>query len=120
MFALRLRAAGFEQADRLVPVTFAVIVITVTVYGLAAVPLGRALGVAKGHGGGFLIVGANPLARTIGEALRAGGQQVLMVDTNPRHLAAARLAGFETLHDSAVGDRVWSGSRGRASACCWR
>ena len=106
VFALRLRSAGYEQADRLVPVTFAVIVITVTVYGLAAVPLGRALGVATGRGGGFLLVGANPLARTIGEALRAGGQQVLMVDTNPRHLAAARMAGFDTLLTTAVGDRV--------------
>ena len=107
VFALRLRAAGVDGAERLVPVTFAVIVITVTIYGLAAVPVGRALGVAKGRGGGgFLVVGANPLARSVGEALRAGGQQVLMVDTNPRHLAAARMGGFDTLHDSAVGDRV--------------
>ncbi len=106
VFALRLKEAGYEQADRLVPVTFAVIVITVTVYGLAAVPLGRALGVTKGGGGGFLIVGANPVAQAIGEALRAGGQQVLMVDTNPRHAAAARMAGFDTLLNTAVGDRV--------------
>jgi NhaP-type Na+/H+ or K+/H+ antiporter len=106
VFAQRLRQAGYPEADRLVPVTFAVIVVTVTVYGLAAVPLGRALGVATGTGGGFLIVGANPLARVIGEALRSAGQQVLMVDTNPRHLAAARMAGFDTVLHSAVGDRV--------------
>ena len=106
VFAQRLRQAGYPEADRLVPVTFAVIVVTVTVYGLAAVPLGRAMGVATGGGGGFLLVGANPLARVVGEALRAGGQQVLMVDTNPRHLAAARIAGFDTVLNSAVGDRV--------------
>ena len=106
VFAERL-GKEYPHADTLVPVTFAVIVITVTVYGLTAIPLGKALGVAKGRGGGgFLIVGANPLARAIGEALRAGGQQVLMVDTNPQHAAAARLAGFDTLLNSAVGERV--------------
>ena len=106
VFALRLRAAGYEQAGHLVPVTFAVIVVTVTVYGLTAVPLGRALGVAKGGGSGFLIVGANAVARAVAEALRAGGQQVLLVDTNAQHAAAARLAGFDTLLNSAVGERV--------------
>ena len=106
VFAQRLVAAGYENAGALIPVTFAVIVITVTVYGLSAVPLGRALGVARGRGGGFLIVGANPLARSLGEALRAGGQQVLMVDTNPQFAAAARLAGFDTMLHSAVGERV--------------
>ena len=106
VFALRLREAGYENAGALVPVTFAVIVITVTVYGLTAIPLGRALGVAKGGGGGFLIVGANAVARVVGEALRAGGQEVLLVDTNPAHAAAARMAGFDTLLNSAVGERV--------------
>ena len=106
VFAQRLRQAGVPGWDQMVPVTFAVIVVTVTVYGLTAVPLGRALGVAGRRGGGFLLVGANPLARQVGETLRAGGQQVLMVDTNPRHLAAARLAGFDTLLNSAVGERV--------------
>ncbi|HEX8199719.1 MAG TPA: cation:proton antiporter, partial [Isosphaeraceae bacterium] len=80
VFALRLRASGVEGADRLVPATFAVIVGTVGVYGLAATRVARRLGLSPSHPG-FLIAGANPVARAIGEALRAEGLPLLLVDT---------------------------------------
>jgi NhaP-type Na+/H+ or K+/H+ antiporter len=46
IFALQLQAAGVIQAERLEPVTFLVIIGTVTVYGLSAAPLARRLGVS--------------------------------------------------------------------------
>ena len=46
-FSAPLVALGIGGADRLLPATFLVIVGTVTIYGLSAVPLSRALGLRK-------------------------------------------------------------------------
>ncbi len=45
-FALPLAQIGIDGADQLVPVTFLVIVGTVTIYGLIAAPAARYLGLA--------------------------------------------------------------------------
>jgi NhaP-type Na+/H+ or K+/H+ antiporter len=106
IFAVRLRQAGIEGSERLVPVTFSVIISTVLVYGLTASWLAKRLGLAGGTTSGFLIAGANPLARVIAEALRAEGQQVLLVDTSPANVVAARLAGLDAQRFSVVSDEV--------------
>jgi NhaP-type Na+/H+ or K+/H+ antiporter len=46
-FSAPLVALGIVGADRLLPATFLVIVGTVSIYGLAAVPLARALGLRQ-------------------------------------------------------------------------
>jgi NhaP-type Na+/H+ or K+/H+ antiporter len=46
-FSAPLIALGLLGADKLLPVTFLVIVGTVLVYGLGAVPLARALGLRE-------------------------------------------------------------------------
>jgi NhaP-type Na+/H+ or K+/H+ antiporter len=46
-FAAPLVAVGIDGADKLLPATFLVIVGTVTIYGLAAVPAARRLGLAS-------------------------------------------------------------------------
>ena len=46
-FSAPLVALGIGGADRLLPATFLVIVGTVTIYGLSAVPLSRALGLRQ-------------------------------------------------------------------------
>ncbi len=43
IFAIELSAKGFAEAERLIPLTFIVIITTVTLYGLSAVPLARLL-----------------------------------------------------------------------------
>jgi len=42
-----LAATGIDGADDLLPVTFLVIVCTVTIYGLAAAPVARLLGLTQ-------------------------------------------------------------------------
>lgn len=91
VFALEL-----EQADVLVPVTFLVIVGTVTVYGLTAGPLARWLKVADPNPQGILFAGAAPFVQAIAAAVKAQGHQVLLVDTNYANIAAARMKGLPT------------------------
>ncbi len=94
VFASRLAAAGYAQADRLVPLTFLVIIATVAIYGLTAFPLARHLKLAEPHPQGVLIAGAHGWARELALALQAEGFQVVLVDSNWQNISASRLAGL--------------------------
>lgn len=85
-----------ESVRRLVPATFLVIVGTVTIYGLTAGPLARWLNIADADPQGILFAGADPLVREIALLLDREGYAVLLVDTNQRNVAAARMAGLDT------------------------
>lgn len=105
LFALRLRELNYPGAENLVPVTFTVIVLTVTIYGLTASWLSRRLKLSV-PSPGFLIAGANPVAREIAAALQAEGQDVLMVDSNFDEVQKARLAGLPVLYGSVLSQFV--------------
>lgn len=82
------------QTERLVPVTFLVIVCTVAVYGLLAGPLARGLGLADPNPQGVLFAGADPWVRSLAKLLHEARFQVLLVDTNYSHVAEARMQGL--------------------------
>jgi len=95
-----------EQARSLVPLTFFVIVSTVTVYGLTLGPLARVLGLSRQNPQGVLFAGAHPFARSIAQALDEAGYQTLLVDTNHRNISAARMAGLPVCHASIGSEYV--------------
>lgn len=94
LFADRLTALGVQGAEKLVPLTFMVIIGTVALQSLTARPLARLLRVAEPAPRGFLIVGTNPVARAIGGALHKQGFPVVMADTSWDGASAARMAGL--------------------------
>lgn len=106
VFALELTRAGHPEAARLVPVTFLVIIGTVTIYGLTAMPLARWLGIATPNPQGALIIGAHPWARAIAGTLQEQNYPVLVVDTVHPHIAAARMAGLPTHYASILSETV--------------
>lgn len=106
LFAERLIEFGYEQADRLVPVTFLVIIGTVTVYGLGAFPLARRLGLAEGNPQGVLLVGAHSWARAIARALKERGLRVVLVDSNRANISAARLEGLTGFYGGIHSERI--------------
>ncbi len=106
IFALRLRESGYPEASALVPVTFAVIISTVIVYGLGSSALARRLSLSGGSKGGFLIAGANPVARLVGRILRDRGQQVMLLDTNAGNVALAKWDGLDADAISATSERA--------------
>ncbi len=91
IFALRLAEVGRPQTEYLVPLTFMVIIGTVAIYGLTALPLARWLGLAQSHPQGLLIVGAHPWARALAKAVQNEGVKVLLVDSNPFNAYSARM-----------------------------
>ena len=102
VFALRLDQEQFPQARMLVPITFATIIGTVTIYGLLASYFARRLGLTRPGMEGFLIAGAGRFERLLGEALQEEGRPVLLVDTNHSHITAARLQGLSVMHGSVL------------------
>ncbi|WP_347908821.1 sodium:proton antiporter [Pseudomonas grandcourensis] len=96
IFAIRLHEAGHQGALLLVPLTFAVIIGTVVLQSATARPLARLLKVAEPAPSGFLIIGANGPARTLGKALQQLGSRVLLTDSSWENIRSARMEGLPT------------------------
>jgi NhaP-type Na+/H+ or K+/H+ antiporter len=77
-FSATLVAKGIGGAGDILPVTFLVIVMTVTLYGLTAAPVARLLGVTRPARTRPLLVGGLPWVIDLGRALRSAGLDVLM------------------------------------------
>jgi NhaP-type Na+/H+ or K+/H+ antiporter len=77
-FGAALAAAHVGGASKILPVTFLVIVATVALYGLTAVPVARRLGVTRPARSRPLLIGGDPWVIDLALALRAAGLDVLM------------------------------------------
>ncbi len=106
VFALEMAEAGYARSERLVPVTFLVVFVTVLFYGLGGMPLARWLGLANPNPQGILFVGADPLVRSIALALQKEGCPVLLVDTDQDNLSNARMLGLPTHFGSILAEQL--------------
>src|SRR5262249_28731705 len=90
-FALGLSQAGIGGgAEKLIPITFIVIVATALIYGLSGGPVARALGVASTGPGGILVIGGTRVGRTIARALQGRGLTVMLWTANDENARAAK------------------------------
>lgn len=102
LFSLKLENAGFVGAGELAPLTFVVIIGTVSVYGLSAPFLARKLKVAQPNPQGVLFAGAHHWAREIASALDKKGLKVALVDTNWENISIARQAGLSAHYGNVL------------------
>ncbi|MFC1415393.1 cation:proton antiporter [Streptacidiphilus cavernicola] len=94
-FSASLAEKGIGGAQRILPATFVVIVATVLVYGLTAVPVARRLGVTRSTRSRPLLVGGEPWVLELGLALRGLGLDVLMWAGEPGQRTRITEAGLE-------------------------
>lgn len=106
LFALRLQDMGMDKADLLVPLAFAIIIGTVVVQGSTAKFLAKRLGVAEPDDSGFLIIGANSVARVIAKALKDNGFRARLTDGSWTNVKEARMAGLDTYYGNAVSEHA--------------
>ena len=120
LFSFRLQPLYPEEAAALVPLVFLVIVGTVAIYGLSITPLARMLGLARPDPQGVAFVGANAWIRSIAAAIAEQKIPVLLLDTNPQNVRAARAAGLPARRVNVlaegIGDEVGLGDIGRLLA----
>ncbi|MCC6999384.1 MAG: sodium:proton antiporter [Deltaproteobacteria bacterium] len=81
LFASELADHGISGGVEFRALVFALIAATVTVQGLSAGLVARALGVRLPARKGVLLLGANALARLLARALVAGGERVTLIET---------------------------------------
>jgi len=106
IFSSRLTEQGYEGAEQLVPISFIVIMGTVTIYGLTAFPLAKRLGLAEPSPQGVLFVGAHGWAREIAKALSKQGIAVGLVDSRRANVSAARMDGLQAYYGSILSRHV--------------
>lgn len=106
LFALRMEQAGYQDAELLVPLTFAIITGTVVLQSATAGPLAKWLRVTEPEPTGFLIVGANTVARAVAQALRRRDMRVLLTDSNWENISAARMEGLPVYFGNPVSDHA--------------
>ncbi|MGE0870589.1 MAG: cation:proton antiporter [Kofleriaceae bacterium] len=94
LFALELSRAGVEGGVEMRALVFGVIASTVAIQGLTAGLVARLLGVRRPSRSGYLFLGANALAQTMGKALKDLGQRVVCVERDPSSCRAALQAGL--------------------------
>jgi NhaP-type Na+/H+ or K+/H+ antiporter len=105
-FGLQLAEQHVPGADRILPIAFVAILGTVLIYGLAAGPAARLLGVEGIRGTLVLVVGGNPSARAIAEALAGAGVRLRMWVGHADEQAAALAAGLEADRGRLLVDAV--------------
>ncbi|MFT6985170.1 MAG: NhaP-type Na+/H+ or K+/H+ antiporter [Psychromonas sp.] len=94
VFALSLTEAGVKDADKIVPLIFTVIIVTVVLQSLTATPLAQWLGLRKPAPSTLLFIGANHVARGIAVGLKELGFSVLVSDPAWENCHLARMAGL--------------------------
>ena len=102
VFALKLEFLNYENAELLVPLAFSVIIGTVVIQSASARALVRKLGVGEPDNKGFLIIGANPVAREIGTALNSADVRTVLCDNLWSNISAARMQNLETYYGNPI------------------
>ena len=104
LFSIHLEQNNLEGAALLVPLTFAIIIGTVTFQSLTAKPLAHLLGVAQKKPDGVLFIGANQVAREMAKTIKGFGFEVMLADSNWEHIKRARMEGLPTFYGNPVSE----------------
>lgn len=104
VFAGPLVERGYTDAERLVPLVFALIFLTVVVHGFTIGFMARALGLAAQRRNRLLIVGASEWSTEFARTLHAAEIPVLLVDETWERLRKARFAGLPVHHGQILAE----------------
>ena len=106
LFTIRLEAEGIAGANRLVMITFLMIIGTVIFQSLTARTLARLLKVSEPEPKGFLIIGANPVARMIAKALNAEGFRAQVSSMVWSQIKEARMDGLKAYYGNPISEHA--------------
>jgi NhaP-type Na+/H+ or K+/H+ antiporter len=104
LFAVALAERGVADGERLVALTFAVVVITVVLHGFTLTPLARLLDLGASGPPGVLIVGGSPWSTALAEQLEAMELPVMLADRNWNHLREARYQGLPVYYGEILSE----------------
>lgn len=94
-FSNLLIAKGYQDAEILLALTFALVIVTVLAHGFSIQPLAKKLGLAHDGKPGVVIVGGNPFSIKLADFLRSEDIPTLIVEYSGHHLSHAVEHGIE-------------------------
>lgn len=97
LFGLKLTMEGVVDANYITPLVFMIVLGTVLLNATTARLFARLLNVILKKSEGILIVGASEPARLIATYLQNNGRRVVLIDSNPKHIADAKKSDLEAL-----------------------
>ncbi len=106
LFAIELEANNIEGGVELRALVFLVIAVTVTLQGLTGGLLAKWLGLSRPQNNGYLILGANALARRIAHGLKESGEPVVLLDSSQDCCEHAREEGLEVIYGNGLEERA--------------
>lgn len=118
LFAKRMADAGIEGGNALRSLVFLVIATTVVLQGMSAGLIASMLGLRLPRELGYVILGADEMARHLGAALRAGGEEVVFIDTNADSARAAEEQGFKVVFGDGLDERALVKARVETRRAC--
>jgi hypothetical protein len=109
-FSAELVSKGVGGASKILPATFLVIVMTVTLYGLTAAPVARRLHVVRSTITRPLLVGGDRWVVRLGRARQSTGLPVLMWAELDEQRASIAEAGLDLASDELIADATGGGA----------
>lgn len=100
-FATILKDHGYQDADILTALTFALVFGTVVLHGFTIGPLAKKLNLTTTDESGVLIVGGSRFAAELAKSIKETNNDVLLVDRNWASLAQARNYGIQ-IHNGDI------------------
>ncbi|TDL33034.1 sodium:proton antiporter [Jeotgalibacillus sp. S-D1] len=105
-FASVLIGTGFEDAELLTALTFALVFATVCAHGFSIGWVARKLKLANDEGPGVMVVGGNPFTRALVAVLVEMKIPAVLIDSSWRNVAAARQNGLPTFHGEVLSEQT--------------
>ncbi|MCH9643548.1 MAG: sodium:proton antiporter [Gammaproteobacteria bacterium] len=106
LFAIHLKQLAIGSYQLLTILTFMVIIGTVIFQSLTSRFVAQILKVSEPEPRGFLIIGANPVARTIAKALLNQKFRVLLAAAHWESVSTARMEGLNTYYGNPISDHA--------------
>lgn len=98
--------AGFEDGEQLLPLAFAIVMITVILHGLTAKPFAKFLGLSHPAKDCLILVGASNWSLQLAQTLKQRDLEVLIADKNWHALKQARLSEIPTYYGEILSEET--------------
>lgn len=105
-FAIKLEKLHVIGAPNLVIITFLMIIFTVLFQSVSAKFIAQILNLSEPEAKGYLIIGANPVARMLAKALNEHGFRTIVAGVSWTNIKEARMEGLEAYYGNPVSEHA--------------
>jgi CPA1 family monovalent cation:H+ antiporter len=106
IFGPALVAAGYQDAEALLPIVFLIIIVTVLMHGLTLGPLARKMSLAAEEENGLLIVGASAWTQALAQTLKSLEVDVVVTDGSYQRLKPLRMDGIKVYYGEILSEHA--------------